>query len=420
MKDLSKSSFIFDLIEEFKIFNPLGNANEFTDEALFLFCDKYKMLSSQRDASLFRYLNSTPNLFRSHLPPSKWTFATAFNVVWYYDELILGDPILEVINYDKGDLEEKKQNLQRLFRLLKNCRSSIDNGYLLFAGENLTPRKTGQFEKESNIIINDPKVLESFQNISMMVKKPSPINNNPADNLTQIEIIYQGLSEEVRKMGMYFPPHVNNIENLSDGVFYDFVTPYERLTRAELIAFDKGDMLETLKEQYRKDISIVLETISNAQRLNSPVLFYRDVDCTAAKSYAAVNSQKNSKIIADTSVYNCVVPYIDGIPPERLSDVRDEIPDAFKDFRAFLSDLVIKTMKNSDNPEEIKQKINSEINSMLRKLNTEINNAKNRWLFHGVAAPFIVLTSSLSLFSSDIDYSKLVSTLMGTGGVLKV
>jgi len=419
MKDLSKSSFIFDLTDEFQIFSLSGTANEFTDEAFNLFCDKYKSLSKQRDTALFQYLNSTPNLFRTHLPHSKWALAVAFSVVWYYDELIVSDPVLQLINSDKSTPEQKKYNLQQLLTFLKSCRESIDGGFLLFSGDNLTPDKTGLFETESNSLVNVPQVLDAFEQISMMVKKPSPINENLADNLMQLEIMYDGLWGEIRTMGMYIPPHVFNANKLSNGVMYDLTTPYQRLTKEELLSFDKADMLKSLKREYSKDISIVLETITNAQRLNSPVLFYRDADCVAAKNYATSNNKQVVDLLTDTTIYDCLVPYVEGIPAERLFDVRNQVPEAFKDFRAFLFELVMKAMKSTDNPAEFKFKVDNEINALMRKLNVEMKNAKNKWRFQGIAAPLVMLTGSLTLLSSGIDYSKLLSTFLGSGGLIQ-
>jgi hypothetical protein len=419
MKDISKSSFIFDLTDEFKILGLSDQRNEFTDEAFNLFCDKYKLLSKKRDTALFQYLNSTPNLFRSHLPHSKWAIAVAFNVVWYYDELIVSDPVLQLINFDKTTLLQKKNDLQQLLIFLKRCKESIDGGFLLFSGDNITPDKTGLFDADSNLLVNVPEVTDAFEKISLMVKKTSPINENLADNLTQLEVIYHGFWGEVRRMGMYIPPHVLDANKLGNGISYDFTTPYQRLTKDELINFNKVDMLESLKDEYSKDISIVLETITNAHRLNVPVLFYRNADRIAAKNYATSNNKQDINLFTDTTIYDCVLPYVDGIPAERLFDVRNQVPEVFKDFRAFLFELVMKTMKSTDNPAEFKFKIDNEISSMMRKLNVEMSNAKSKWRFQGVATPLIMLTSSLTLLSSGLDYSQLLSTFLGSGGLIQ-
>jgi hypothetical protein len=252
-----------------------------------------------------------------------------------------------------------------------------------------------------------------------MGKKASPINENFADNLIQLEVMYDSFWGETRKMGMYIPPHVFNTGKLNNGVLYDFTTPYDILTKQELLDLNKGELLESLKSAYSRDIAVVLETITNAQRLNSPALFYRQADCIAAKHYAASNNKTTAELLADTSIYDCIVPYVEGIPPERLFEVRNQIPEAFKDFRALLFELVTKTMKNTNNPAEFKFKIDSEIASLLRKLNVEMKNAKNKWNIQGLAAPLTLLTGSLAMYSSGIDYTKLLTTALGTGGVIQ-
>lgn len=415
MKDLSKSTFLFDLIEEFEIFYVSGNLNVFTDESYNQFCEKYKTLSNQRDTSLCHYLKTTPNLFRTHIPPSKWSMGISSQVVWYYDEIIVCDPIMQLICSDDADNEQRKYNLQELLSILKKYKDSIEGGYLLFAGDNIFPSKTGAFENDSKLLVEIPQVLDAFEQYSVMVKKSSPINDNADDNLTQLEIYYDGLWGNVKTMGMYIPPHVFNSNKLANGVCYDFMTPYEILSRDELVRFNKEDMLKSLTNEFCKDISVVLEAITNSQRFDTPILFYRNSDCVAAQNY----STQNQNMVTDTTVYDCIVPYLENIPAERLFEVRNNIPTAFKDFRAHLFDFVLRTMKNTDNPIEIKHSIDREMNTLMRKLNSEMTNANRKWNYQGLAAPVIMLTGSLGLFSSGIDYSQLVSTLLGSGGLIQ-
>jgi hypothetical protein len=121
----------------------------------------------------------------------------------------------------------------------------------------------------------------------------------------------------------------------------------------------------------------------------------------------------------DTSVYDFILPYLENIPLKRLADVRYNLPDAFKDFRAFMFDLVSKTMKNTNDPAEIRFRIDSEIKSKLKLLRVEMGNAKRKMLIHGVATPAVLLAGSLSLYPFNVGYSQLISTLMGTGGIAR-
>jgi hypothetical protein len=189
------------------------------------------------------------------------------------------------------------------------------------------------------------------------------------------------------------------------------------MTKDELIGYGKQDMLESLQKEYSKDISVVLESLTNAQRLNTPVLFFRELDSVIAKQYSAGNQNEN--LIANSSVYDCSIPYLEGIPADRLFEARTQIPEAFREYRAFLYELVNKTMKATDNPAEIKFRIDSKILSMQRMLTAEMKSAKRKWNFQGVATPIVLGLGSLSLHASNIDYPTLVSTLAGAGGLIQ-
>lgn len=401
------------MMDEFEMFSLKGEPNDFTDEAYNLFCEKYIVLSKKRDMSLSTYLKQTPNLFRTHIPPSKWTIAFSFQVVWYYDELVICDPVLQHIKAEKENIEQKKYDLQHLLSYLKLCEDSIKGGYILFAGDSLFPSKTGVFDDESKILADIPEILKAFEKESLIIKRQSPINNNIKDNLTQIECIYEGLWGNTRQIGMFIPPHLLKSNKLSDGIFYDFLAPYETLTMEEFLTFKMENIFDGLKKEFRKDIAVDLEAMSNAQRFNIPMLFHRDVDSIIAQNYSMNNSASSQ------TVYNCMLPYLENIPAERLFDIRSQIPEAFKEFRAFLFELVEKTTNSYEGNELINFKIDKEITSLMRKLTTELANAKRKWVFKGLTTPIVMLTGSMGLFSSGIDYSQLFSTILGSGGVIQ-
>ncbi|NOQ72003.1 MAG: hypothetical protein GQ574_08375 [Crocinitomix sp.] len=412
MKDQSKSSFIFELIEEFDIFDKSGKPNEFTDEGYNLFCEKYQTKTALRDSALLNYLRQTPNLFRSHIPHSRYAFSVVLNVVWYYDELIINDPVLELIK-SEGTLERKKIALRETLSFLKDIKDSIQGGYILFAGDSLVPKGKDKFKDESSILIQQAEVLSEFEKISAFLTKPTQINENVEDVITQIEIIYNGLKGEVRQLGSHIPTHLNkNLEKFGSAVTFDFVSPKNRISKKDFMQYRTQDMFESLNAEYRVDISTVLEAITNAQQLNSPVLFYRNVDKVVAQHYSAINS--NSKV--NEAVYNCAAPYFEEIDPQRLFDIREKIPNAFIDFRSFLFDLVKEAIKRTNDPAELDYLINSKINPLLRGLNVEMANAKRRFNFQGVATPLIMATGSLGLFALDVDFSSLLAAVMGSGG----
>jgi hypothetical protein len=418
VKDQSKSDFIFDLIEEFKIFNNSGYPNEITDETYHSFYKKYLELSSERDRALSLYLNLTENIFRCHMPRSKWVLGMSMQVVWYYDELVIGDPVLELLKSDEKSFDQKIYHLQMLLSFLKDCEESIKTGYLLLCGDDMISVRSNQFNHESQLLIENPHILDAFERASAFIKKPSPINNIPEDNLVQLETMYDSHFGTVRPMAMYFPPHVLDEKKFTKGINYNFTTPYSRTTKQEIINYGRHDILDPLVKEYKKDIAVVLETLANAQQLRLPVLFYRDVDSIVAHEYSSKNISRTYSA-ANTSIYECVLPYLDGVPPQRLAEIRYSLPEAFKDFRAFLFDLVKRVMNSTNNPAESKFKIESEINSKLRLLEVEMGNANRKLRSHGVVTPIALMAGSLSLYPLGIDYAHLITVLTGAGGFIK-
>jgi hypothetical protein len=94
MNSTALSNFMFDLMDEFEVLPASGIPAEWTDNDYDLFKSKYISQSNENDKQIFRYLISTPNLFRCHIPYTKWTLQVASEIVWYYDELIITDPLI--------------------------------------------------------------------------------------------------------------------------------------------------------------------------------------------------------------------------------------------------------------------------------------------------------------------------------------
>jgi len=87
------SDFIFALSEKYKIsLDPTKHA-EFSDEQYYGFCDEYISQCENRDRTLKQHLIDTPNLFRTFLPWREYVFDTVLQTQWYYDELIIYDPV---------------------------------------------------------------------------------------------------------------------------------------------------------------------------------------------------------------------------------------------------------------------------------------------------------------------------------------
>ena len=86
------SSHIFDLAEESGVSLRSGDAYAISPDTFRRFRDTYLQWSRGRDEALLRYLGSTPGTFRCLLKYSDRTFTTAYQVLWYLDEVVVAEP----------------------------------------------------------------------------------------------------------------------------------------------------------------------------------------------------------------------------------------------------------------------------------------------------------------------------------------
>ena len=134
MHNQYSSNFIFPLADKYRI--PIDNLNpaEFSDETYFGFCQEYIDQARTRDINLKLHLHNKPNLFRAFLPWRDYIFNTVFQLQWYYDELVIYDPIIfEISHFKTGNIEDDKRKLRELLVFLNSLKESINGGFLLFA-----------------------------------------------------------------------------------------------------------------------------------------------------------------------------------------------------------------------------------------------------------------------------------------------
>ncbi|HXP52621.1 MAG TPA: hypothetical protein VN922_21890 [Bacteroidia bacterium] len=410
-KDYSKSTFIFDLIDKYQVVSSSALSQTFTDVMFEAFSKEYIEMAERRDDSLNLYLVSNPKLFRCYLPPSKWTFGVAREVVWYYDELIIDDPICKIINDEGKTVNYKKETIARILSNMGLFKECIEGGYLYFTSAHLIREKEGKYITKANDLLAYSDVQTAFENWSPMGQKRSPINDNPEDDLIQLQARYAGHFLEIEPMGMYIPEHImKSSEKLKNGITFNFVSPYTRLTKEEIIKYGKQDILDSLRGVYAEDAAIIIHTVDNSKIFNCPILFFRDVDSIVATKYIETNLTDSINPTIEKVIYDCIVPYIQGIPPERLFEIRNKIPNAFFDFRFYLYEIVKETQKEVDNPEEFRFRIENKIRAKLNSLEGEMKTAWTNFVFKSA--------SSLAMLIGTLSVNSFFTGVLGSGGII--
>jgi hypothetical protein len=409
------SDFIFRLAEEIGILTCELENNLIPQVVFDDFSKQYISSALERDKSLLHHLSSSFPKFRCSLPPSKWAFGVAASVMWYYDEIIVGDPILQILHSETLQQDQKKIQLRNLLGWLEQLKESITGGFLLFIDHSNLVNPSA-LQTETDLILGEQQILDQFLRITAMGKKQNPINDDPADNMLQLDVQYNGLSSELRTMGNYIPPHV--LEKGLTEMWFDFMRQFERTSPEELIALGKQDMLDNMKIGYKNDISTILKTVSDSLQMNTPVLFYREVDLSVAYQFQNLHSIHKA-VSVDMSVYNYMVPYIAEIPLERVFEVRNQSPTAFNEFRWYMLELVTKLMTEHSDQQEIKYRIERDVQSKMRALTVEMENTKNKMRFEGVAGPLAMFTGSIGLGLTNFDWNHILSTMLTASGVVQ-
>lgn len=167
-----KSDLIFVLAEKYQIPLDRNKQSEFLDETYDLFCQEYLENTKERDTKLKEYLVTTSNLFRTFLPWEQQIFHTIFQLQWYYDELIIYDPIIiQILHSKEDDKEVKKEMLRNIISYLSFFKDSIDFGFLLFCGhESLSMEVKNKPSFQFENLINIPEIRDELDKLVYVAK----------------------------------------------------------------------------------------------------------------------------------------------------------------------------------------------------------------------------------------------------------
>lgn len=402
------SDFIFSLADKYQI--PLDDSKltEFLDESYFGFCQEYLEQCKTRDINLKQHLKDKPNLFRTFLPWRAYIFDTVFQTQWYYDELVIYDPIFFEINHFKtGNNEEDKTKLRQLLSFLSSLKDSINEGFLLFGSYDTFASTNKQLEENKfETLLSVPELLEECDRLVQVYKMVSADGNDKSyfpvrcfhrNKQTLFHVVQdfekikseQGFSITYDLIGSNYVPLT--VEEAKQGGFYD---------RA----------YGGFKEDYPIEIREVLNYIDVGSSIKTPILFNRKLD-----ELILSNISTNDKIIKSKAndYYKLFLPFIEGIPANRLFDIRSKMPVAFLDFRNLMFEIIYDFEKSGVEPEVLELKIKQKINPLLRKLEAEMKNSVIKTKVIGAGLPIVSGLGALGLWHFGIDISKYASLLLG-------
>jgi len=125
-----------------------------------------------------------------------------------------------------------------------------------------------------------------------------------------------------------------------------------------------------MREIFKTEIERAILSTSQAYGLGSAVLFDREVDSQILSRSGSVLDSKHQ--MSTVGLLNLLVPYIKGLPPERLTELREKMPSAFIDFRGILLHVVTEAISKGETTQvQLQEKIERQLLPSLRQLQSE-------------------------------------------------
>ena len=406
------SKFIFQLAEKYGIPADENIQIEFLDETYDNFCKEYIDCAQKRDSALKGYLLSTPRLFRSFLPWGPNVFITAFQIQWYYDELIIFDPIIfQILVWQTGDKEKDKQMLRMIFSFLSSFKDSISNNFLLFAGFNCFPNiPTKSFQHNYQRIASSPEIREELDKLVYVAKMVKKSEEGEIVDFT-IRTFYRGKQSflPIIKNPQIQSPNSNGKYVWTIDLIGSNYLPMTVEEVKEAGAYDK--IYNNFINDYPVEIAEIINSLVAGASIKTPILFNRRLDELVISKISG--QEEGIQRSLANNFYSLFLPFIDGIPPERLLDIRINMPNAFLDFRNTLFEIIFDLQSLNYEEEILKLKIQQKINPIIKKLDAEMKNSLNKARIMTIGVPIISGLGTFGLWQIGLDITKISGLLLG-------
>ena len=407
MVDQVLSSQVFALAEDAGLSLDPTEQDSLGDEVFHRFAESYRDWAKSRDRDLKEYLAGTPSLFRCHLPYSGRVFQIAYQILWYLDEIVVRDPV-ELLIPEPGQAfaQNSKVNLLGVLRLLHQFRQCIDSGYLLLGGNGVFPAAPKDPPPQVQELLANPGLIRELDRAVRFGLDKRPDSQGRVWSICQAEL----------DAGLLYSWHV---ENLTGSVTSPAIMVGEHLplsSAGEISAVLKTNIYEQVRGLYPLEVHRTLRAIGFAVSMGAAVLFDRQVDRAIASVAAdpSVDLNRQARAIGSLTL---ALPYVRGVPADRLSELRAAMPDAFREFRTRLAGIVQTTM--NEDPERADEAAmlaaDRELVPMLRQLQADVDATARRTRILGYGVPGVAAVGTLIGASAGASVQQLLSPLLLAG-----
>jgi hypothetical protein len=409
MRARERSFGLFDLALSCGIPLGPGELEEINDDAFVHFRKRYLAWAKERDAALRRYVAKKPTLFRCYVPYTDRVFRVAYQILWYFDEIIVRDPLVgHVQPGPEGDLRNRKRHLLQVLSVLSHFRESIESGYILLAGPAVIPPRS-QEPPEIVSQLLESKDLEAALDEAVGFGLEARTDDQGREwHVWRADLDWAGS----------FGWHVEQLTGPGTSPAIRMRERLPEVSAAHLSEVLGRDAFEMVRGVYPLEVHAVLHEAAAASCVDSLFLSDRKVDCAiVAQADARLSPARQAAAVGGI---NLAVPYLHGVPPGRLRELRDAIPQAFLDFRSRLADIMVRAIRDDpENASEVARVLaEKEIQPALNRLGAEMQAASRRAKVLGAGLPVALVTGSLVARALGAGSDVLVTSLIPSAVVM--
>ncbi len=376
-----------------------------SDDAFLSFKTRYLEWSNERDRHLREYLSTSSQLFRVYVPYNERVFHLASQIVWYLDEIIIRDPLRTIAEKPQGDIEYDKVEAIQLLQFLYRFHSALSNGYILFAGPQVLESPDSHvYSTIAKSLLELPEIHSALQQSTYYGCTTRKDSGGRDTALFQLKLDSGGIIGwghlTIGGAKSVSAPAIRLGETLPPATFEDV---------QKVVSLDLNQMM---RGSDITEIERTLALVDTASDLGAAIIFDRQLDQLILENAGVKLSDQ--KQVATCGVLDVSLPFIKGIPPERIADIREKMPMAFLDFRAKLRNIVSEGLKSGIAArDELQRYVQEQVAPNLNLIDSEINGSLKKAKILYLGCP---LLSGFGILTGAI-LSAPVAALIGVGVV---
>lgn len=361
------------------------------DDAFSSFKVRYLEWSRKRDDHLNAYLSTSSKLFRVYLPYTARVFLMASQIVWYLDEIIIRDPLGVIMDRSNGEIERDKIETIQLLQSLSRFRSYLSDGYILLAGhQTFKSRKIDNYSDIAGSLLELPVIREALEQSTYYGYTSRKDSEGRDTDIYQLQLDSSGI------LGWGAMSGVAGKSVTTPAIRFGEILPAVTLEYLERIV--RLDFRQMMRASYLTEIKRTLALVDTASDLRAAIIFDRQLDQLILDNAGVKLSDQ--KQVATCGILNFSLPFVTGIPAERMCDIREKMPMVFIDFRAKLLDIVNECLKSGvDASEEIKRRVQEQLAPNLTVIDSEIEASLKKARILSLGCPLVsgaaILTGAL-------------------------